>query len=191
MAMGGRASANDEPIAATGQRETTIVVHVANYAALSSHVLAGARARVAKVYEGIGVRTVWVESEDTVRPRQDGRLHLTVILLSRDMAEKKISAQRIADHVLGQAHLASGRAYIFCDRIAAAHGAPTLLSLPLGNVIAHEMGHLLLRENSHSHNGLMRANVDLHAIQLQNFDQSQANTIRTMLLEPTAGATAR
>ena len=53
------------------------------------------------------------------------------------------------------------------------------------------MGHLLLRENSHSHNGLMRANVDLHAIHLQNFDQSQASAIRTMLLERTAGATGR
>ena len=190
MAMGEWASANDEPIAATGQRETTIVVHVANYAALSPHLLAGARARVAKVYEGIGVRTVWIESEDTVRPRQDGRRHLTVILLSHDMAEKIISAHRIADQILGQAHRASGRAYIFCDRIAAAHGAPTLLSIPLGTVIAHEMGHLLLQENRHSQNGLMRAIVDLHAIQRQNFDQSQASAIRTMLLERTAGITA-
>ena len=82
MAMGERASANDEPIAATGQREATIVVHVANYAALPPPVLAGARARVATVYAGIGVRTVWVESEDTVRLRQDGQFHLTVILLS-------------------------------------------------------------------------------------------------------------
>jgi hypothetical protein len=36
------------------------------------------------------------------------------------MAAKKISAERIADRVLGQAHLSSARAYIFCDRIAAA-----------------------------------------------------------------------
>ena len=188
MTVGGRASANDEPTAVTDPPERTIVVHVANYAALSPHVLAGARARVEQVYEGIGVRTVWVESEDTVGPREDGRRHLTVILLSRDMAEKKILAQRIPDHVLGQAHLASGRAYIFCDRIAAVPGAPTLFPLALGNVIAHEMGHLVLRENSHSHNGLMRANADLHAIHLQNFDSSQASTIRTMLLEPTAAA---
>jgi len=166
MTVGGRASANDEPTAATDPRERTIVVHVANYAALSPPVLAGARARVAKVYEGIGVRTVWVESEATVRPRQDGQLHLTVILISRNMAAKKISAERIPAHVIGQAHLATGRAHIFCDRIAAAHGTPTLLSIPLGNVIAHEVGHLLLRENSHSHKGLMRAIVGLHAIHL-------------------------
>jgi len=179
MTVGARASAQDASVAVTGLRDRTIVLHVANYAALSPHVLAGARARVAKVYEGIGVRTVWVESEDTVRPRQDGQLHLTVILLSRDMAAKQISAERIPAHVIGQAHLATLRAYIFCDRIAAAHGTPTLLSIPLGNVIAHEMGHFLLRENGHSYNGIMRANIHLHTIQRQNFDASQASAIRT------------
>ena len=111
---------------------------------------AEAKARVARVYEVIGVRTVWVDSEETVRQRQDGRLHLTVMLLSREMAEKKISAEGLSDHVLGQAHLPSGRAHIFCDRIATMPGAPTSLAIALGDVIAHEVGHLVLRTNSHS-----------------------------------------
>lgn len=191
MTVGGRASANEQEIAVTDQRETAIVLNVANYAALSRHVLDGARVRVEKVYEAIGVRIVWIDSGETVRLRQDGSLHLTVILHSRDMAEQRISAHRIADHVLGHAHPSSGRAYIFCHRVALTSGAPALFPLSLGNVIAHEMGHLVLRENSHSQKGLMRANVDLHAIHLQNFDESQASTIRTMLLELTAGATAR
>ena len=191
MAVRERASANDEPIAATDHPETTIVLHVANYAAVSRQVLDGAKARVAKVYEVIGVLTEWVDRAETVRQLQDGRLHLTVILLSRDMAEKKISAGGITDHVLGQAHLASWRAYIFCDRIAAVPGALTMFSISLGNVIAHEMGHLLLRANRHSRKGIMRANVDLHAIDLQGFDRSQASNIRTMLSELTGGATGR
>ena len=149
----------------TDLRDRTIVLHVANYPALWPHVLAWARARVEKVYEGIGVRIVWVESDDTVRQGQDGRRHLTAILLSRDMAAKKISAERTPAHVLGQAHLA-------------------LLSIPLGNVIAHEVGRLLLRENSHSHKGLMRANVDLQSMQRQNFDTSQTTAIRTSWSTP-------
>jgi len=184
MTVGARASAQDASVAVTDLRDRTIVLHVANYPALWPHVLAWARARVEKVYEGIGVRIVWVESDDTVRQGQDGRRHLTVILLSRDMAAKKISAERTPAHVLGQAHLATGRVYIFCDRIAAAHGTPTLLSIPLGNVIAHEVGHLLLRENSHSHKGLMRANVDLQSMQRQNFDTSQTTAIRTSWSTP-------
>ena len=39
MTVEGLASANVEPIAATDPRERTIVLHVANYRALSRHVL--------------------------------------------------------------------------------------------------------------------------------------------------------
>ena len=52
-----------DPMAATGQGQPTIVLHVMNYAALSRDVLDETMARVARVYTVIGVRTVWVESE--------------------------------------------------------------------------------------------------------------------------------
>ena len=63
MMMAGRANAQDEPTAAPGLRDATIVLHVANYAALSRDVLDAAKARVAMVYEAIGVRIVWVDGE--------------------------------------------------------------------------------------------------------------------------------
>ena len=187
----GPANANDEPIAPTHQREMTIVLHVANYRALPRLVLDTAIAHVEQVYQAIGVRTVWDESEETIRSTQDGRLHLTVILLSREMAGKKILAEGLLDNVLGQAYLGSGRAYIFCDRIAMRPG-PKLFAILLGAVIAHEVGHLLLREKSHSRSGIMRAETDAqHAIQRQSFDQAEASSIRNVLLEVTAGATRR
>ena len=191
MMVAQQASAHDEPTAAMDQREATVVLQIANYAALSREVLAEAKARVAAVYQVIGVRTVWVDSEETVRQRQDGRLHLTVMLLSREMAEKKISAEGLSDHVLGQAHLPSGRAHIFCDRIATMPGAPTSLAIGVGDVIAHEVGHLVLRTNSHSRSGIMRANVDVHGMQLLSFDKTQAGTIRARLMDVPALATAR
>jgi hypothetical protein len=187
MMVAGPASAKDGPIATTGQREATLVLHVVNYAAVSRDVMDEARARVAKVYEVIGVRTEWVDGEDPVRSDQDGRLHLTVVLLSREMAEKKISAEGIKDDVLGQAHPPSRRAHIFCDRIATIPGAPTVFSIPLGDVIAHEVGHLVLSANSHSRSGIMRAHMDVHAKHLQSFDQTQARTIRTTLMQMTTG----
>jgi hypothetical protein len=183
MTVAGRASAQTEPIVATGRGELTIVLHVVNLAALSRGILNKARDRVAKVYEGIGVRTVWVDSEKPAGKRQGDSLHLTVMLLSRDMAEKKISAEGLSDHLLGQANLPSGRAYVFCDRIATMPGAPTYFSIPLGDVIAHEVGHLVLRTNSHSRGGIMRANVDVHAMHLQSFDKTQARTIRATLMD--------
>ena len=180
-----------DPIAATGQDQPTLVLHVINYAAVSSDVLNRAMARVASVYELIGVRTVWVDSEATSGQHHDRHLHLAVMLLSRDMARMKSSAGGVKGGVLGQAHLTSGRAYIFCDRIATTLGAPTSLSVPLGDVIAHEVGHLVLRVNGHSLYGIMRANMDVYAIRLQTFDKTQARTIQTRLMELTAGVNGR
>ena len=41
---------------------------------------------------------------------ENGELHVNVLLLPRDRKQRTGS-------VLGQAHLPSGRAYIFCDRL--------------------------------------------------------------------------
>ena len=187
--MAGRVNAQAEPIAATVEREATIVLHVTNYADLSRKVLEDAMTRVAMIYERIGVRIAWVEDMGSVRRHGDGQLHLTVLLLSREMAEKKISAAGIEDGVLGFAHPASGRASIFCDRIAATPGAPKNFSIPLGNVIAHEVGHLVLGANSHSRSGIMRAYTDVPALHLQSFDKAQERIIRNTLMEPTGSAT--
>jgi hypothetical protein len=189
--MVGRASAQDQPTAAPGLQEATIVLHVTNYAALSRDILDVASARVAMVYELIGVRTVWVDGEVSLQQRQDGRVHLSILLLSRDMAEKKIAADRIKDGVLAQAHLPSGRAHIFCERIATTPGLPRHFASPLGDVIAHEVGHLLLRTNGHSSTGIMRASMNVQAFHLRSFDKVQAHSIRTTLMELTADATGR
>jgi hypothetical protein len=172
-----------DPIAATGQGHPTMVLHIINYPALSRDVLDETKARVTSVYEVIGVRTVWVDGERRADQGQDGRLHLTILLLSRDMAEKKISAEGIKDGVLGQAHQPSGRASIFCERIATMPGAPTYFPIPLGDVIAHEVGHLVLGSNSHTPSGIMRAHANVHTIHLQTFDEAQARTIRTVLMK--------
>ena len=162
--------------------EATITLHVANYRGLLRPVLDGARARIEKIYAAIGVGTVWTESEDTATESEDGSLHLTVILLSPDMAEQ-MSNVRLAEGVLGLSHLPLRRVYVFCDRIAAVPGDRQMLPVSLGNIIAHEIGHFLLGGHGHSSNGIMRANVDLHALHLQSFDDDQVRTIHTKLVQ--------
>ena len=191
LTVAGRANAYDEPIAANDQRGATIVLHVVNYAGLSRDVLDETRIRVARIYEFIGVRIVWIDSEQLVSTNQDGGLHLTVMLLSRGMAEKKISAEGLPDYVLGTAHLPSGRAYIFRDRIATMPGASTFLPIRLGDVIAHEVGHLVLTTTSHSHSGIMRAHMDMRNIYAQSFDSRQVRTIHTALMQSKSGVTGR
>ena len=180
LTVAGGASANDEPTAAAGLRGPTIVLHIVDYAALSPKVLNVAKDRVAMVYKPIGVRIVWVNGERGAEQRQDGPLHLSILLLSRAMAEKTISANGIEDGVLGQAHPRSGRASIFHDRIAR---AAKYFPICLGDVIAHEVGHLLLGTNSHSRGGIMRMNVTVDTILLRSFEKGQAEAIRTRLMD--------
>ena len=97
---------------ATSQTQLTSVLHVINYAALSRDVLDETKARVASVYEVIGVRTVWVDVERSADQRNDGRLHLTILLLSPDMAKKKISAEGLKAGVLGEAHRPAAGVYL-------------------------------------------------------------------------------
>lgn len=181
LTLAGRASGNDE-IAPTEHTQPTIVLHVMNYVAISPEIIAAAKTRVAGVYQVIGVRTVWDEGGFVVAGLRDGKLHLNVLLLSQDMREKKNSKDGTRADLLGQAHVPSGRAYIFFDRIAAMPGAATSLANQLGDVIAHEVGHLALREIGHSASGIMRKSLGDRPMYLQSFNRAEARTIRATLM---------
>jgi hypothetical protein len=191
MLGAGRAGAQDEPKVTSDEREAIIVLHVVNLAAISREVLNQVKGHVARPYAGIGVRTIWVDSEQAVGKHQDGGLHLTVMLLPREIAGRKISVEGISHDALGRAHPAIGRAYIFCDRVASMPG-PKFFAIQLGAVIAHEVGHLVLPEKSHSRHGVMRAEIDAkYAIRHHSFEKTQADMIRAMLMKSPTVATGR
>ncbi len=48
----------------------------------------------------------------------------------------------------------------------------------LGRVIAHEVGHLVLPENSHSATGIMSAGLDMQATAIPAFTREQEAAIR-------------
>ena len=184
MMVAGRANAQDEPTAAPGLRDATIVLHVTNYAALSRDVLDVARARVAMVYERIGVRIVWVDGEVSLEatPGRPAPLQHSAALarhgrkenLSATVSKTVCSARRTCPAgARPSSAIASRRLPAPCN----------IFAIPLGDVIAHEVGHLVLGANSHSRSGIMRAHTDVRALHLQSFDKAQARTIRTTLME--------
>ena len=70
---------------------------------------------------------------------------------------------------------------MFYDRIIDA--AVTMKRFPgnfLGDVMAHEIGHLLLPGKEHFERGIMRANVPLNE-RLQTFDGDQAQIVRSTI----------
>lgn len=176
----GRASAGNERIPATEQL-ATIVLHVANLAEVEPDVLATAMDRVAIVYKIIGVRTEWDDRGIARHGVRDGALHLNVLILSRDLRAKTHPAVPKHEQLLGYAHLTSGRAYVFLDPIAVLPGSPTFIGGHMGDVIAHEVGHLVLRTATHSSDGIMRSSLGGHAAPAESFNGSQARNIRTIL----------
>lgn len=184
MAFGlaARASGNDT-IEKTEQTKPTIVLHVTNDAALSPELINAARARVAAIYAVIGVRTVWDDGGMAVTRLQNGELHVNVLLLPRNMKQRKSSEGTKAD-LLGQAHLPSRRAYIFCDKIAEMAGLPASFPTALADVIAHEVGHLALQEGGHSRSGIMRPSLHGRFVHVQSFNRDEERIIRAALMGP-------
>ena len=160
----------------------TIVAQVDDFAEIPREELDAAEQLAARIYESIGVRTIWVHGEV---PLQDPRgLRVHVRLLSRTMAERKISKERIKDNVLGQANRPSRSVYVFFHRIppVAFEHAQDYVRV-LGLVMAHEVGHILLPADSHSATGIMSVKADVWSKSVRYFTAEQGAAICSMLVE--------
>ena len=171
LSAGQGAAADNDP--------KTIVVHLQDYESTS---LGRAEKQAAGIFATAGIRIVWTAGHADAAATDRAAFHVTVVLLSREMAEKKIAAERIDDNVLGRAVGPSRRAYIFCHRVAdvAARNSRDFDSL-LGDVIAHEIGHLVLPFNAHSERGIMRASLSMRSSAAERFSEAQAVVIRTIV----------
>ena len=105
MAGGGSAPTTSQSPRPTNRKGQSCCTSKIAARFLPGDLMRGAKDRIERVYEVIGVRIVWVDSDEAVGDRRDGRLHLTVVLLSDEMARKKMSAERLDGNVVGQAHL--------------------------------------------------------------------------------------
>src|SRR5262245_59075090 len=124
--------------------------------------LARAEREAARVYEAAGVRIVWVHGDDEASTSGAGGKQFRVLLLGTQMTNRKAGIEGFGTEVLGRAARATGRAYVFTQRVI----ETSLLNgknaeQMIGRVMAHEIGHLLLPEGSHSRKGIMRDHLSL------------------------------
>ena len=164
----------------------TVSAHVTDYANLSPKQLATAETQATAAFRAAGLDLVWslAPFAPPASPAPDSRsTHVRVVIVPREMAEKKCRAEGLAAGVMGVAISgateARGRiAYIFYDRIErVALSLRTPVQRGLGHVLAHEIGHLLIGANSHADQGLMRPNWDPRESRPQTFTASQVQTI--------------
>jgi hypothetical protein len=136
---------------ASAEETLTVTLHVTNHTKISPTDLAAAEAHVAAIYYAAGIETFWTDAPRT--PGNATTTHFSVLLLSPATAEARCRREDLAGGVVGRAdsgaaEASAGVAYIFAARIArVALAYRARLDRSLGHVLAHEVGHLLIRSS--------------------------------------------
>jgi hypothetical protein len=151
--------AQDPPTRMPSSPEITISVH--DYADVRPELLAAAQAKARRIFRQAGVETVWLTCSPKLEKTQPDSCslvdptHLVLKILPHAFSEQV----RDRNDVLGNALLdekgTGYYAYAFLDHIQILE--QRLGFALLGDVLAHEIGHLLLGSNSHSVSGIMSA----------------------------------
>jgi hypothetical protein len=147
---------------ARARNDRQITIRINDYARVKSSVLLQAERTAGDILTEAGVDTIWVEcpggqisSGDAACSRPVTALDFSLNMLPRSMSQPL----HLQEGVLGLALETAGNdfgffAYILYDSVKDCAGQLDLGRF-LGDVFAHELGHLLLGTNSHSSHGLM------------------------------------
>jgi hypothetical protein len=159
--------------------ELRITVRVDDKAGVQGAVLKLAEGRAADVFAMSGVGVDWMDGE------QANRLKIiapyTILIMAEAPAKLKAAMEQLGTDVMGQGAPVVGRAYIYYDRVRQLRPSPPRdVITTLGDVIAHELGHLILPPG-HSRVGIMRPSIDMTSRRVETFTNDEAATIREHL----------
>jgi hypothetical protein len=159
--------------------ELRITVRVDDKAGVQGAVLKLAEARAADVFAMSGVGVDWLDEQEAMRLK----LHApyTILIMAEAPAKLKAAMEQLGTDVMGQGAPFVGRAYIYYDRVRLLRPSPPRdLMTTLGDVIAHELGHLILPPG-HSPVGIMRPSIDMRSRRVETFTKDEGSTIREHL----------
>lgn len=183
--------------------QETINVRIYNYARLSPGMLAHAETQAANVFAKAGVKIVWLEypleagvvaSLAVSQPQRTG-WEVALGILPQSMAERAPASHEALGFALPCFAGAPGcYAQVFYQRVEElARGGEVFVHRThiLGHAMAHEIGHLLLGDNSHAPAGIMRADWQREDLRyaargMLLFTPEQAELIRTEVMARTA-----
>lgn len=172
-----------------------VTVRLYDQAGIGAKKLERARGIVDRIFRLSGVSIRWVPcATDGSETKQEcvqllGNNEITLRIVSRSLSEQKATGHFTG----GRAHRirnlkGAGFASIFVDRLEKMVAEQKLsLAIVLGHIIAHEVGHILLPQNSHSRRGLMRSRFQWEDWQQANqgrlhFTKGQAKKIVALVL---------
>jgi len=146
---------------ATKALPTEVHISVYDDANVRTELLAAAEVQVRRIFQQAGIETLWGNCSQGAENIQSAGCHVvgsTYLVLK--ILPRAMGAQvRDRTDVLGTATL-DGKGvgyygYAFYDRIQPMAEDRRLAHALLGHVLAHEIGHLLLRSNFHPVSGIM------------------------------------
>jgi hypothetical protein len=161
------------------QPELRITVRVDDKAGVQGVYLKFAKQRAAEVFAMRGVEVNWIDGADA------NRLKIVapymILIMTEAPARLKAEMEKLRADVMGQGAPAIGRAYIYYDRVLKLNPTPPRdIITTLGDVMAHELGHLMLPPG-HSNLGIMRADINMTSRRLETFTDVEAAHIREHL----------
>ena len=188
------------PRAATESDAPHVRIRILDYAGITNDVIAYAQQRVSDIYQTIGVEIRWqvtyrplVQSSSVAKTLTEPS-DFVIIVPSPDMSRHL----KVPKDAMGMAIVSSqggGRiAYVLFHRVTlVAKTARSAVADILGMVIAHEIGHLMLPNGSHSDYGLMRADWSITELRrlrrpAVEFTSSQGAAILRRILDGRASA---
>jgi hypothetical protein len=142
-----------------------IAIHIYNYTRASPEALARAEQEAARIFQRTGIETGWLDCPLTEQqlswnsscevPSTPSRF--TIRLLSNTMAERFPLGHDFFGFALlpVRGECFGVTANIFAERAQEMAGSIESRAVILGAVMAHELGHLLLRHATHSVAGIM------------------------------------
>jgi hypothetical protein len=159
--------------------ELRITVRMDDKAGVQGAVLRLAEARAADVFAMSGVGVDWLDGEEANRRKI--LAPYTVLIMAEAPSQLKAAMEGLGTDVMGQGAPFVGRAYIYYDRVLHLRPTPPRdVITTLGDVIAHELGHLILPPG-HSPVGIMRPSINMTSRRVETFTKDEASKIRELL----------
>ncbi len=156
--------------------ELRITVRIDDKAGVQGVYLKFAKARAAEVFAMKGVKVDWIDGEEANRLKVVAPY--TILIMAEAPARLKAVMEGLGLDVMGQGAPVIGRAYIYYDRVLKLNPVPPRdIITTLGDVMAHELGHLMLPPG-HSNVGIMRPGINMTSRRLETFTEVEAAQIR-------------
>ncbi|MFB3778990.1 MAG: hypothetical protein ACE141_15330 [Bryobacteraceae bacterium] len=171
-----------------------VVVAILNYADLSRETLDVAEEQASKIFGEAGVAVKWWELPVSGSAAADDAIAQPVAwlrLLPRSMADRFSGIPGALGCTLDR------HAYVYTDRVRdVAARAATNFPRALGHIMAHELGHVFLGENSHAAGGIMSPKQGTLEFRRMNmgglqFSRVEAQRMRRRILAEQTALAAR